>query len=125
MRNFQQKRGFKYYMQSRPVLILLAIIVILFAWKILGLVNKLQETYKDKKIEEQKISDLEQRKAQLSGDINKLNTDKGKEEVIRNNFGMVKEGEQEIVIVDDKNQTASPQPQGGFFAWLKNLFRIK
>lgn len=128
MRNFQQKKGLKYYMRSKPVLILLAIIVILFAWKVIGLTIKLQETYKNKNIEQTKISDLETRKEDLTSKINKLNTDKGKEEIIRENFGMVKEGEQMIVIVDDKSQIATSsqsQQKGllGFFSWFKNLFR--
>src|ERR1035437_9249430 len=123
MRNFQQKKGLKYYMRSKPVLILLAIIVVLFAWKVIGLTIKLQETYKNKNIEQTKISDLESRKEKLTSDINKLNTDKGKEEIIRENFGLVKEGENVIVIVDDKNQTATPpQLQNSFFSWFKNLF---
>jgi len=125
MKNFQQKRGLKYYMQSKPVLVLLALVVILFAWKVIGLSGKLEETYKDKKIEEQKISDLENQKTKLTNNINKLDTDEGKEEVIRNNYGLVKPGENVIVIVDDKNNSLTPaQPeQKGFFTWFKNLFK--
>jgi cell division protein FtsB len=124
MRNFQQKKGFKYFMRSKPVLILLAIIVTLFAWKVIGLTIKLQETYKNKNIEQTKISDLESRKEDLTSKINKLNTDKGKEEIIRENFGLVKEGENVIVIIDDKNQTVTPKDENkGFFSFFKNLFR--
>lgn len=112
-------------MQSKPVLILLALVVVLFVWKVIGLSGKLEETYKDKKIEEQKISDLENQETKLTNNINKLSTDEGKEEVIRNNYGLVKSGENVIVIVDDKNQVATPpQPESnGFFSWFKNLFK--
>lgn len=124
MRNFQQKKGLKYFMRSKPVLVLLTIIVIAFAWNIINLTLKLQETYKNKNIEQEKISDLESRKEKLTFDINKLNTDKGKEEIIRENFGLVKEGENVIVIVDDKKQTATPKDENkGFFSFFKNLFR--
>ena len=113
-------------MQSKPVLILLAVVLVLFAWKVIGLTGKLQETYKNKKIEQEKIADLEARKTKLSSDIEKLGTDKGKEEVIRENFGFVKEGEQVIVVVDEKNKTAiQVQPKKGFLGWFKNLFNIK
>jgi cell division protein FtsB len=126
MRNFQEKNKFKNFMRSKSVLVLLTLVVLIFSWKVVGLAGKLEDTYKNKKIEEQKISDLEDRKAKLTSDINKLGTDKGKEEVIRNNFGMVKDGEGEIVIVDDKNQTqVAPEPQKGFFSWLKNLFNSR
>lgn len=125
MRNFQEKNKFKKFMQSKPVLILLFIVVVAFAWKVIGLTGKLQETYKNKKIEEQKISDLENRKEKLISDIEKLGTDKGKEEIIRENFGLVKEGEQVIVIVDDKNQPEIPpqKEKNKFFSFLKNLFK--
>ncbi len=124
MRNFQEKKGWKYYLHSKLVLTLLFILLLLFAWNVFGLIGKLEDTYKNRKSEEAKITDLEKRKAQLSSDIEKLNTDKGKEEVIRQNFGLAKEGEQLIVIVDDKNKTASvPQPENGFLSWLKNIFK--
>ena len=125
MRNFQEKNKFKNFMQSKPILVILAFLVILFAWKIIGLTGKLQETYKNKKIEQQKISDLEARKEKLTGDIKKLSTDEGKEEVIRENFGMVKDGEQVVVIVDDKNATEPEKKEdsGGIINFFKNLFR--
>jgi len=125
MRKFQEKNKFKNFMRSKPVLVLLTIILIAFVWNIVNLTIKLEDTYKNKKIEQEKISDLENRKAKLSTDIDKLNTDKGKEEAIRENFGMVKEGEQVIVVVDDKNQTTDePKSENkGFFSFLKNIFK--
>ena len=125
MQNFQEKNKFKNFMRSKPVLFLLTIVVILFIWNIVSLFGKLQETYKNKKIEQQKISDLENRKVKLSSDIDKLGTDKGKEEMIRENFGMVKEGEGVIVVVDDKNQQdiSNQKENKGFFSFFKNLFR--
>lgn len=113
-------------MQSKPALIVLTIIVLFFIWNIIGLSIKLEDTYKNKKIEQEKISDLKARKEKLSGDILKLDTDKGKEEVIRENFGMVKDGEQVIVIVDDKNPTDAPNVEKkGFFSFLRNIFKSR
>ena len=125
MRNFQEKSKFKIFMQSKPTLVILAIILILFAWKVVGIASKLEDTYKNKKIEQQKIIDLKQRKEKLSSDIEKLNTDEGKEEMIRENFGLVKEGEGVVVIVDDKNQLeVLPEKENkGFLSFLKNIFR--
>jgi cell division protein FtsB len=127
MRNFQEKNKFKRFMRSKPVLVLLTVILIAFAWNLVILTGKLQETYKNKKIEQEKISDLENRKSKRISDIEKLNTDKGKEEVIREKFGVVKDGEQVIVIVDDKSQTATPSQVGsnGFFSFIKNIFKFK
>ncbi|MEI8270399.1 MAG: septum formation initiator family protein [bacterium] len=124
MRNFQEKNKFKKFLQSKPVLVILTIMVFLFAWNIVNLTIKLQETYKNKNIEQQKIFELENRKIKLSTDIEKLGTDNGKEEVIRENFGMVKEGEQVVVIVDDKsiNEPEKKEKSGGIINFFKSLF---
>jgi cell division protein FtsB len=124
MRNFQEKKGLKYFLQLKPVLILLFLIVILFTWNIIGLTKKLQETHKNKKLQEAEISNLEKRKEKLSSDIEKLGTDKGKEEMIRENFGLAKEGENIIVIVEDKNQTktSAVEKENKFFSFFKELF---
>ena len=124
MQNFQRKKGFKYFLQSKPVLIVLTIILIIFIWNTFVLVGKMQETSKNKKIEENKITDLENRKEKLIEDIEKLNTDKGKEEIIRENFGMVEEGEQVIVIVEDEklNEIEEKGEEGGIRGFLRKLF---
>ena len=124
MRKFQKKDKWKYYLQSKPVLIFLFILILIFSWKIFGLFGKWQETSNNRSLEQQKINDLKERKQKLSSDIEKLNTDKGKEEVIRENYGMARDGEQVIVIVDDKKQASTENmPQNkGFFDFLKNLF---
>ncbi len=110
-------------MRSKAVLVFLGIFILFFSWSVLGFWNKLQETSKNKKIAEDKVAALEQQKEKLTTDINSLKTDQGKEKVFRENYGLAKEGEDEIVIVDDKNQTASPQSSVGFWGFLKNLFK--
>jgi cell division protein FtsL len=125
MRNFQRKRIWRDTLQSKPVLIFLGILILVFAWNILGFWNKMQDTRKNNKIIEDKITALEQQQDKLSTGINNLNTDQGKEEVFREKFGLAKEGENEIVIVDDKTPPAAPAPasSSGFWGFLKNLFK--
>ena len=108
MRNFQKKRNWGKIMQSKPVLILLGILVLFFAWNILGFWNKMRETAKNKKIAEENLVSLQKQKDQLSSEINSLNTEEGKEAFIRENYGLVKQGEGEIVIVDNQNPPAAP-----------------
>jgi cell division protein FtsB len=125
MRNFQQKSGFKYFMQSKPALVVLIILVLTFAWNIVGLLSKMNETAKNRKAVEEKITEMEKVRVQLSADISSLNTDKGIEESIREKFGFAKEGEGMIVIVDDKNPAIdeTQNEKKGFFSWFKNLFK--
>ena len=124
MRNFQQKKRGRHILESKPFLIILGIIVLFFAWNVLGFWNKMAETSKNRKIAEGKVVELEQQKEKLSSDINTLKTDQGKEKFFRENLGLAKEGEDTIVVVDDKNKPASPtHTSSGFFGFLKNLFK--
>lgn len=125
MRSFQEKKGFKHILESKPVLLFLAILVLVFAWNVFGFWGKMEETRKNKKIAEDKIVELQQEKEKLSSDISKLKTDQGVEESIRDKFGLVKEGENMIVVFDNKDNSAVPLETntGGFFSFLKNLFK--
>jgi hypothetical protein len=124
MRNFKRQRVWRDIFQSKPFLIFLGIIILLFSWSVFSFWNKMQGTEKDKKIVEDKISALEQQKDKLTSDINSLNTDQGKERVFRENFGLAKTGESEIVILDDNTTPAVPPTQSpGFWGFLKNLFK--
>ena len=112
-------------MQSKPVLFLLAILVLFFIWNMIGLFDKMQDTIKNRKIVEDKINELQKDKEKLSSDIASLNTDKGIEESIRDKFGLAKEGEGMIVVVEDKNslEVKKNEEDKGFFSFLKNLFK--
>ena len=124
MRNFQEKRGLRRIMQSWLILILLGVIIFVFAWSVIQLIGKAKETAKNKNIAEDKIAELKKGKEQLSFDIAKFQTDKGIEENIREKFGLVKEGENMIMIIEDKNlpEKEKVEPKG-FFSFLKNWFK--
>jgi cell division protein FtsB len=124
-RNFQEKRSLKHILQSKPVLILLSIMVLVFAWSVLGLLGRMQETAQNKKIAEDKITELQKRKGSLSSEIDDLKTEQGVEENIREKFGLAKDGEGMIIIEDDKNQVATPPgaESNAFFSFFKNIFK--
>lgn len=124
MKKFQEKNKWKNILQSKPFLIILGFIVLGLIWSVFGLFNRMQETAKNRKIEEDKILDLRQRKEKLIFDINNLKTEKGVEENIREKFGLVKEGEEMIVVVEEKTQTESDQKKSmnKFLFFLKNIF---
>ncbi|OGI85587.1 hypothetical protein A3A01_01900 [Candidatus Nomurabacteria bacterium RIFCSPLOWO2_01_FULL_39_17] len=125
MRNFQEKRTFRHILQSKPFLVFLSVILLIFAWKIFGLWGRMQETAQNRKLLEDKITALKQQKEKLSLDINTLKTDKGVEENIRDKFGLVKAGEGMIVIVNEKSPLEANinNESESFWGFLKNLFR--
>jgi cell division protein FtsB len=124
MRNLKHSRGGRNIMQSKVVLTLFAVFILFFAWSVLGFWNKMQDTAKNKKIAEDKVAALQKQKEKLSSDISNLKTDQGKEKVFRENFGLAKDGEDVIVVVDDKNTNPAPKPaSSGFFSFFTNLFK--
>ncbi len=102
MRNFQEKGAFKNIIQSWPVLIFLGILLIFFVFSIFRFMIKMGETTKNRKLAEIKVLELQENKEQLSNDIIGLKTEKGLEENIREKFGLAKEGEDLIIVVDSK-----------------------
>jgi len=125
MRNFQKKEKLRRILQSKPFLVFLGIVILAFIFSMVGFMSKMEETIKNRKIAEDKVAELEKSKETFNSEITKLKTDKGKEEIIRENYPVAKNGENMIVIIDDKNQagTEKESESGGFFSFLKNLFK--
>ena len=124
MKGFQQKRKLRNILESWPVLIFLGALLLFFIWGVLSFMVKMRTTIENRRIAEHKIEELEKAKEKLSTDIQSLNTEEGKERVFRENFGLAKEGEGLIVVVDDKNAAAAEGAnKEGFFSFFKNWFK--
>lgn len=122
MRNFQEKKGLKHIFYSKIFLVFLIIIILFFLWNILGLFGKMKETIHNRRIAEEKVIELQERKAKLIFDIEKLETDEGKEEIFRENFGLSKDGEGMILVVEDTEKSDDNQMAEKLPFW-KKLFR--
>jgi cell shape-determining protein MreC len=124
MRNFQEKRGWRNIVQSKPFLILFGIVILFFSWNVFVFWNKMQETVKNKNIVEDKITLLKKQKEEISSEINSLNTVEGKEKFFRENLGLVKEGEDVTIVVEDKNPPVISKPASlGFWSFLTSWFK--
>ncbi len=125
MRNFQEKRIFKNIIQSWPVLIFLSILLVFFAFGIFRFMMKMGETVKNRKLAETRILELQESKEKLSNDIMNLKTKKGLEENIREKFGLAKEGEGLIIVVDNKeiSNSDNEKKENWFILLFKNWFK--
>ena len=125
MQNFQStKSKWRRALESKPVLIILALALIFFAWNTIGFMGKMRETAQNRKYAEEKVKELQVKKQQLSSDISRLGTQEGIEASIREKFGLAKPGEGVIVIIDDKNAPVpAPVKKPDFWDFLKNLFK--
>jgi cell division protein FtsB len=126
MKKFQEKNIWSNIVQSKPVLFLLFILIVGLAWSVYGLMERMKETAKNKEIEDIKISELRERRDKLTSDIASLKTEKGVEENIREKFGLSKDGESVIIIVEDKDQVSDikkEKQENKLRFFFKNIFK--
>jgi len=119
-----KKSNYKFW-HSPFALVLLFCVLILFGYKIIDLIQKERETAYKKNLILDKIDSLQGRESSLSLDISKLETEEGKEEVIREKYQVAKEGEKMVIIVDEENKGSSvteEKTSHGFWNWVKKIF---
>ncbi len=124
MAQFKEKNKYSFWHSPLTLLVLL-IIVVVFAYNMIDLIQKERDTHKNKISELKKIEELRERESLLSSDIEKLNTEEGIEESVRDKFQVVKPGERMVVIVDDtpkEENTEESMKEHGFRAFLKRFF---
>lgn len=78
----------------------LLILVLAALWGVWGGYEKREESAALRTQAEAQLKDLSERQAQLTSDIANLETDRGMEEVLREQYALAAKGERLIVIVD-------------------------
>ena len=69
---------------------------------------------------EVQLQDLDKRQTQLKSDIANLQTDRGREEVLREQYALAAQGEGLIVIVEPQATTPTPQPSS-VMQWVRKF----
>jgi cell division protein FtsB len=124
MRKYQKKSLYSKYLETWPAIFVLFILVVIVGWGVFGLLGGLRDTIKNKNIANAKVLELQERKARLTYDIQNLETDLGKEKIFRENYGLAKEGEQVVIIIEDKDTLNSKEKQKtGIFGAFKGIFK--
>jgi cell division protein FtsB len=102
-------------------LVLLLIVVGFAASGVWGVYEKEKESRQLRTLAELERADLEKRHTQLSGEIKNLQSNRGMEEVLREQYALAAEGEGLIVIVEPP---APPpvQPTTTVFQKIKDFF---
>jgi cell division protein FtsB len=125
MLEFQEKRKFKRILYSKFTLVILIIIIgwILNAvWKVYIkqdlTKNNLVKTARD-------LEGLRTREKMLSSEIERLKTDGGVEEEIREKYGLVKPGEEILVVIDKEADINLSSTSTGISFWQKILDWLK
>ena len=68
------------------------------------------------------LNDLSAQQSELHSDIDKLQTERGKEAVLRQQYALAAKGEGVIVIVDPSTSTEATATSSAFAEWLHNTF---
>jgi cell division protein FtsB len=123
MSNFKKNR-YRFW-HSPFVLIILFGFLVFFGYKIIDLVAKERETSLKKELILSQINTLKEREKNLLKNTLKLETEEGKEEVIREKYQVSKEGEKIIIIVDEENNESEviENENHGFVNWIKKIFK--
>jgi exosome complex RNA-binding protein Rrp4 len=127
MNSFQDKKSdWRKLLESWPSLVILSLLLVFFAINIILFLGKMIEARKSRDIAENKVAELLDKKDQLHTEINTLNTDKGKESLIREKFGLAREGEGMIVVINPKKNEeveGNQEKQSNFFSFFNRLFK--
>jgi cell division protein FtsB len=123
---FKKSRTFKQVFYSRPVFILLVVLLLVAAhgtWKIYEKAIIAAEQ-KDRAAKD--LADLKAREMDLEAKIASLKTDRGLEEEIRQRFSVVKNGESVVVVVDPSTQqgTSTQDTDSGVSFWWHKFLGI-
>ncbi len=106
----------------RAALAALFLVVIFASLGVWSVYKKERESAQLRQENEQQLADLTNRQAALQKRINELGTDRGKEEILREQYSLGDQGEGMIVIVDPTETSAPSQATSTPFTWLHKTF---
>ncbi len=111
MLNFKEKRTVKRFLYSKITIVLLALVLVFLINSAWGVSKKARVAYENKERVSGDLIELKERERALLENIEKLKTERGVESEIREKFGVVKNGEEVVVIVDSKVEKAKDDEQ--------------
>jgi len=125
MAELKKKSNYKFW-HSPIALGLLFIVLVFFGYNIIDLIKKERETATRKELILEQIDSLNKKTNSLSTSISRLNTDEGKEEVIREKYQVAKPNEKMVTIIEEENKDSNllieEEKSHGFWGWVKTTF---
>ena len=105
----------------RLILLALFVLIVFSVAGVWSAYKKERESRALRQEAEMQLGDLSQRQEQLDADIASLETDRGKEQVLREQYALAARGEGLIVIVDTP-PVAPTRATSSLVDWLKKTF---
>lgn len=120
-----KKKNYKFW-HSPVILFIFFIAVIFFSYKMIDLIKKERETAHKKNLIMNEVNSLEVRKDAISEKIIKLEKETGEEEIIREKYQLVQEGEKMVIIIDDEEEYIQEEKNNSnFFDKIRDFFKNK
>ena len=107
-------------LRRRLLIVVLLMLIAVTVRGVWGVYKKEKESRQLRHEAELQLEDLKSREASLRSDISELKSDRGREEVLREEYELAKEGEGVIVIVEPP--ASSPEPQSKTVEWFHRFF---
>lgn len=107
MKEFQGRRLFRQALYSRPVLILLAMVILLIGFSVFRLYRQERVAAAERQALLGELTRLEARRVELESEIERLSTGRGQEEEIREKLGLALPGEGVITVIGPEG-TSTP-----------------
>ncbi|HEY4517974.1 MAG TPA: septum formation initiator family protein [Candidatus Paceibacterota bacterium] len=123
MFDFHERRKLRRYLYSPGVLLVLLVLVVFLARGVWHVYDKERETGLITAQKQAILDELKSREASLTAELDRLKTVRGIEQELREKYEVAKEGEKVIVLVEPPKVAAAVAEEGGFWHWLKNLFK--
>ncbi len=122
MKELRTKQNFKRSLYSFPMLIIMLVLTFLISRGALLIMSKNYESAETLRELDREVETLSDRKAELDGGINKLQTEEGLTEEIRSKYNAVRTGEGVVIVVDHEpaSTTESEEPR----AWYQRFFDV-
>lgn len=118
MKHFQDKRQVMSKIYSRFTVYVLVVIIILLGNGVYNIYLRERESDRMRLEAEKRLQSLNEQRSNLIYEMDKLQSDSGVEEKIRNKFNFVRPGEHIVVIVPPDEPTSTKATSTGFFASL-------
>jgi len=136
MSNYNKKSKWKKFLHSPLFLIIFFVIIVFFTGTVYDLYQKNKEITVSKNKSLHELNTLKEKENTLKTELDSLGTDRGIEETIREKYRVVKNGEELIVIPEDKMPasagaasdpipTQTEEKKSSFWSFMKEWFATK
>ncbi|MFT5281047.1 MAG: hypothetical protein ACI9AR_000502 [Flavobacteriaceae bacterium] len=112
--------------QYRIATIVCILLSILFLVSFIRFFPKIQESKKNKIQAQLEYEELRLQEEELYENVDYINSDDGREDIIRQKYGLAQSGESVVILVNDVEEVEEiKKEKRGFFSFLRRLFSSK